>query len=72
MTKYIQRSDEEAFEIPLEEVYRMACCDCGLVHDYVFIIEDGRLYCAAKRNNRSTGQRRRFNHKPMNGDKQEG
>lgn len=46
-------------------VYRMACCDCGLVHDLEFTIgksEDGitdRVHFRARRNPRSTGQMRR-------------
>ena len=56
--KYKQRQDGEGFEVPLGEVYRIACCDCGLVHDFVFIVEDGKLGVAAKRNNRATAARR--------------
>jgi len=33
MTRYVQRYDEEGFVVPLDELYRLACCDCGLVHD---------------------------------------
>lgn len=59
MTKYKQRKDGEGFEVPLNEIYRVACCDCGLVHDIVWVYEDGKLGMAAKRNNRATAQRRR-------------
>ena len=59
MTNYIKREDGEGFELPVGEIYKLACCDCGLVHDVVFIYEDGKLAMAAKRNNRSTGQKRR-------------
>lgn len=61
MTKYKQRKDGEGFEIPIGAVYRLACCDCGLVHDVIFAYEDGKLAMAAKRNNRATGQKRRKN-----------
>ena len=59
MSKYIPRKDGEGFEVPIGEVYKLACCDCGLVHDVVFVVEDGKLGMAAMRNNRATGQRRR-------------
>ena len=58
--KYKQRKDYEGFEVPSGEIYRIACCDCGLVHDFVFVSEDGKpIGIAAKRNNRATAQRRR-------------
>lgn len=58
MTKYIQRKDGEGFVVPVGEIYRLACCDCGLVHDVVFAIEDGQLAMAARRNNHATAKRR--------------
>lgn len=46
--------------MPSGEVYRIACCDCGLVHDFVFVSEDGKpIGVAARRNERATGQKRR-------------
>ena len=57
-TKYVKREDGEGFEVPLGEIYRIACCDCGLVHDVVFVYEDGKLGMAVKRNNTETGRRR--------------
>jgi hypothetical protein len=59
MAKYKQRIDGEGFELPIGKLYRLACCDCGLVHDVVFVVEDGKLAMAAKRNNRATAARRR-------------
>ena len=61
MAKYKQRKDGEGFIVPLDEVYRLACCDCGLVHDIVLSYdkETNELAMAAKRNNRATAQRRR-------------
>jgi hypothetical protein len=46
---------------PVMKGYKMACCDCGLVHDLEFrIVENGkRVEFRARRNNRSTGQIRR-------------
>jgi hypothetical protein len=40
--------------------YRIACCDCGLVHDLEFQVVDGQVEFRARRNERSTGQRRRW------------
>ena len=58
MTRYKQRKDYEGFEVPSNTLYKIACCDCGLVHDFVF--EDGKpIGISARRNNRATGQRRR-------------
>lgn len=60
MTRYKQRIDHEGFAVPSGEVYKIACCDCGLVHDFVFISEDGKpIGIAARRNNRATAQKRR-------------
>lgn len=40
--------------------YRMACCDCGLVHDLELRVDDaGNPNFRARRNTRSTGQLRR-------------
>ena len=58
--KYVQRIDGEGFAVPSGEVYRIACCDCGLIHDFVFVSDDGKpIGIAAKRNNRATAQRRK-------------
>ena len=60
MAKYTQRLDGEYWFITREEIFRIACCDCGLVHDIIVVEEeDGKLTMAARRNNRATGQRRR-------------
>jgi hypothetical protein len=67
MTRYKQRKDGEGFEVPSSQIYRIACCDCGLVHDFVFVSQDGNpIGIAAKRNNRSTAQRRKNNNKWIN------
>ena len=55
MSEYKKRKDGEGFTIPSGERYRIACCDCGLVHDFVFVSEDGKdIGIAAKRNNSET------------------
>ena len=56
MTKYVQRHDEEGFVVPLYELYRLACCDCGLVHDVVWSYDKKtkELGMAVRRNNKPT------------------
>ncbi len=44
---------------PIKEGYKMACCDCGLVHTMNFRIVKGRVQFQAFRNNRSTAAKRR-------------
>jgi hypothetical protein len=44
---------------PREDGYKMACCDCGLVHNLDFRVEDGRAQFRVFRNNRSTAMVRR-------------
>lgn len=44
---------------PIRKGYKMACCDCGLVHTMEFRIYRGRIQMRAKRNERSTAQMRR-------------
>lgn len=50
---------------PLQKpYYKMACCDCGLVHNMQFRIdEQGRINFRASRNRRSTAQLRRHRHR---------
>lgn len=57
--KYTQRKDGEGWEVNPGEVFKLACCDCGLVHQVVIVVEEGKIGIAAKRDNRATGQRRR-------------
>lgn len=49
----------EGWVQPVVKGYRMACCDCGLVHNLDFRIHKGRVQFKVERNNRSTGQMRR-------------
>lgn len=47
---------------PASDGYKIACCDCGLVHTFQFrVVEDiePRVQFRASRNARSTGQMRR-------------
>ena len=60
MTRYRYRKDKEGFAIPSGVLYRLACCDCGLVHDIVLVSDDGNdIGFAACRNERATAARRR-------------
>jgi len=43
---------------PVVEGYKMACCDCGLVHEMDFRIENGRIQFRVRRNNRATAGKR--------------
>lgn len=65
-TAYTQRKDNEGFEVPNGEIYKLACCDCGLVHQIVIVapgLKKGTpLGMAAKRDNRATAARRRRAH----------
>lgn len=59
--KYIQRKDGEGFEVLSKTLTRWACCDCGLVHDLIFVAgrKGKEIGVAARRNNRATAARRR-------------
>lgn len=61
-TKTIQLYDGDGFEIPASGgIIKFACCDCGLVHNFALAVEEnGKIGFVQERNNRSTGQRRRW------------
>ena len=44
---------------PVRNGYKMACCDCGLVHSMDFRVKEGRAQFRVFRNNRSTALMRR-------------
>jgi hypothetical protein len=44
---------------PVRRGYKMACCDCGLVHRMDFRVAGGRAQFRAFRDNRSTAMVRR-------------
>jgi len=61
--KYLKQKDGEWVQ-PIPKGYKMACCDCGLVHTMNFkVIKYGngktKIQFQAFRNARSTGQMRR-------------
>jgi len=45
------------------ENYKIECCDCGLIHEYQFVVAGNKLRIIGKRDNRATGQKRRFRNK---------
>ncbi len=44
---------------PIKSGYKLACCDCGLVHRVDFRIYRGRVQFRVFRDERATGQVRR-------------
>ena|ERR1035437_7004994 len=48
--------------LPVRKGYKIACCDCGLVHKIDFRIKDKRIEIRFNLDNRATGQIRRRNH----------
>lgn len=43
MTKYTKLANDEGYIIDSnEERLRLACCDCGMVHTYVFIMKGNK------------------------------
>lgn len=63
MARYVKRKDGEGFNIRNREVFRLGCCDCGLVHNLVVSVRGKRrgfiLGIAAERNERATAAKRR-------------
>jgi len=43
-----------------KQILRFQCCDCGLVHDIKYIAKGCRIKIITTRNNRATGQIRRY------------
>ncbi|MBK5202124.1 MAG: hypothetical protein JJE45_00180 [Prolixibacteraceae bacterium] len=58
-----EKTEANAWFRPIEEGYKMACCDCGLVHDIDFKVEGNRAWLRVRRNNRSTAMVRRHKNK---------
>jgi hypothetical protein len=57
--RYIQRWDDEPFEVRSHQVTRWGCCDCGLVHDIAFVARGDVIEVAARVNKRATAAKRR-------------
>ena len=45
---------------PVRKGYKLCCCDCGLVHSLDFRVKNGKIQFRAFRDNRATGQIRRW------------
>ena len=54
---HVQSDGEWVF--PVHRGYRLACCDCGSVHDIDFRVVNGRVSFRATKNYRATAARRR-------------
>lgn len=59
MAKFKQVGPNE-WQQPIRKGYKMACCDCCLVHDMDFRIYRGKIQFRARRNRRSTAMMRRW------------
>lgn len=67
MTKFKKVNPNE-WQMPIMKGYKMACCDCGLVHNFTFQVIDndtqkkiknGRVLIKATRNNKLTKELRK-------------
>jgi hypothetical protein len=56
--RYRQQFEGEWVQ-PRRRGWRMACCDCGLVHRVNFRLRAGKIQLQAYRDNRATAARRR-------------
>ena len=62
MAKFDEPESSEWVQ-PVRKGYKLACCDCGLVHRFDFRIFRKMIQFRVTRDNRSTGQvRRHMNH----------
>lgn len=63
--KYKQLKDGDCFELNSKgEIFNFACCDCGLVHKIAVALENnGNIGFCVERDNRKTGQKRRWKSK---------
>ena len=63
-SKYIQLIDGEGSTVNNKERFKLACCDCGLIHEVAIVAPKLRkgapLGFAVKRHTRATAQRRRW------------
>lgn len=61
MVKAYETPKENEWVQPVRKDYKMCCCDCGLVHEMDFRVLKGKVQFRVRRNNRATGQVRRWN-----------
>ncbi len=57
--KYYDVEENEWIQ-PKRSNHKDMCCDCGLVHTMDFRIVKGRVQFRTRKNNRATGQARRW------------
>jgi len=60
--RYVQAYDNKPMIFPAKDgilKMRVSCCDCGLVHDYLFAFRRGKVTRIAARNERATAAVRR-------------
>lgn len=58
--KFYQVVDGVGFSMRSAQRFKLACCDCGLVHDIVIVgRRGGHLGIAMRRNKRATAARRK-------------
>jgi len=61
VAKYPVLVDGEGIELRSNEVFKFACCDCGLVHDVVIATKRVQaIGFAVRRNKRATAMKRRW------------
>ena len=61
-SRYVTVGDDNRIEVVpnTKFILQLACCDCGLVHDILIEVNAQGMTMEISRNNRSTGQRRRY------------
>ena len=59
MARYERHEPGEWIQ-PIKKGYKVRCCDCGLVHIVDLRIVKGRVQFRAVRDERATGQSRRY------------
>jgi hypothetical protein len=57
--KYRKGEWGDKYTVPFEGVRLVACCDCGLVHKYVYTVENKKIVQRVYRDNRATAGLRR-------------
>ena len=54
------RPEAGEWVMPIRRGYKMACCDCGLVHKLDFRVRKGKIEFRVFRDNRATAAMRRW------------
>ena len=69
--KYPPTKDGEWIQ-PIRKGYKIKCCDCGLIHRLNFRVKNGHIQFQAFRDNRATGQVRRYKNQHSRGSNKNG